>query len=149
MVRLLIILLLISTAIYGQDTARWEWSDRPTADRIYYHSLMMANEQYNFYTNLRFWVERNGSKELRAKVKMTEKNFLNRVNLQTFTPQQVKAIMKGFVTEYGPLPFGYDLSKEPERWEKEKVKFADFFIHESKKGNVVVRLVQNTFQNIK
>jgi hypothetical protein len=30
--------------------------------------------------------------------------------------------------------------EKPERWEKEKIKFADFTVHESAKGNVIVRL---------
>ncbi len=30
--------------------------------------------------------------------------------------------------------------EKPERWEKEKVKYGDFTISESKKGNVCVRL---------
>lgn len=31
--------------------------------------------------------------------------------------------------------------EKPERWEKEKVKYADFTVHESGKGNVIVRYV--------
>ena len=30
--------------------------------------------------------------------------------------------------------------EKPERWEKEKIKFADFTVHESGKGNVIVRM---------
>jgi hypothetical protein len=30
--------------------------------------------------------------------------------------------------------------EKPERWEKEKIKFADFTVHESEKGNVIVRM---------
>ena len=30
--------------------------------------------------------------------------------------------------------------EKPGKWEKEKVKFADFTVHESAKGNVIVRL---------
>lgn len=29
--------------------------------------------------------------------------------------------------------------EKPDRWEKEKIKFADFTVHESGKGNVIVR----------
>jgi hypothetical protein len=30
--------------------------------------------------------------------------------------------------------------EKPERWEKEKIKYADFTVHESAKGNVIVRM---------
>jgi hypothetical protein len=30
--------------------------------------------------------------------------------------------------------------EKPEKWEKEKVKYADFSVHESAKGNVIVRM---------
>jgi hypothetical protein len=30
--------------------------------------------------------------------------------------------------------------EKPERWEKEKIKFADFTVHESAKKNVIVRM---------
>ena len=30
--------------------------------------------------------------------------------------------------------------EKPEKWEKEKVKYADFTVHESGKGNVIVRM---------
>jgi hypothetical protein len=30
--------------------------------------------------------------------------------------------------------------EKPERWEKDKIKFADFTVHESAKKNVIVRM---------
>lgn len=30
--------------------------------------------------------------------------------------------------------------EKPDRWEKEKIRFARFTVHESKRGNVVVRM---------
>jgi hypothetical protein len=69
----------------------------PSTDFIYHLSLMLRNARIEFYTQLTYWVEDNSSKDLRAKVKMTEKNFLARLKSQTFTPEQIEAMMKDFV----------------------------------------------------
>ena len=119
----LIILCFIWNVSFGQDTVRCispvdithtEWAAMPTADRVYYHSLMLQNERYNFYTNLRYWVERNGSKELRGKADMSERNFTSRLKNESFTAEQIKAMMKGFIKPYPPNMYGHDLSKEEE-----------------------------------
>jgi len=122
--RLTILFIFLSDITFGQadsvrcisplDITHAEWSNLPTADRIYYQSLMLQNERWNFYTNLQYWVDSNGSKDLRAKIKMTEKNFLLRIKNQSLTPDQIKAIMNDFVPPHTKNMYGHDISKEPE-----------------------------------
>ena len=92
-----------------------DWSDKPTPDLVYFLSLALQNARGDFYQNLRYWVEDNGAKELRLKVRMTEKNFMARITQEAFTPAQIKAIMKDIVKEYPANMYGHDISNEEER----------------------------------
>jgi len=113
MVKQLIIFALILTPILaiGQDSTAWGGT---TDDRVYYQSIMLQNARWDFYENLRLWVEKNGVKEIRAKARMTERNFLLKLKNEAFTPEQIKAIMKDFVKPYPINMYGHDLTKEPE-----------------------------------
>jgi len=108
---LTIVCILWVCAVSAQDTT---WCNRPPQDLIYHQSLLLQNARWDFYVNLFYWVERNGSKELRAKAKMTEKNFMKKLTSESFTPAEIKAIMQGFITVYPLNMYGHDLSEEPE-----------------------------------
>jgi len=113
MVKQLAILLFCPLLSIGQDST-YLWGSNPTSDRVYYQSVMLQNARFDFYENLRLWVEKNGTKELRTKAKLTEKNFILRIKNETLTPEQIKAIMAGMVTVYRANMYGHDLAKQPE-----------------------------------
>lgn len=108
-----IIIILFPLSAICQDST-YAWGSNPTADRVYYQSVMLQNARFDFYENLRYWVERNGSKELREKAGMSERNFTARLKNESFTSKQIKDMMNGFVKPYPPNMYGHDLSKEPE-----------------------------------
>jgi len=106
--------IIASLQVAGQVQDSLPWGNNPTADRVYYQAVMLQNARSDFYENLRLWIDSNGGKDLRAKLKMTEKNFLVRLKNESFTPDQIKALMKDFVKPYPANMYGHDLKKEPD-----------------------------------
>lgn len=45
---------------------------------------------------------------------MTEKNFMKKLLSETFSPAEIKAIMKDFITIYPANMYGHDLQNQPE-----------------------------------